>query len=220
MGIFDLVLPVCCGVCGRTGAAVCDACLEGLVRCRPPFCERCGAPGPWPVRRCADCSGRRLAFVSARAALVYEVRAQALISSWKERGRRDLAAAAARLVVEVVLRPNVGALTFVPGDRDRYLRRGHAPAAALAAELSSSWSLPCLDLLRRRPGIERQRDLPRGERHRNVAGAFAARGGAPVSACLVDDVYTTGSTVTACATALRRAGTCRVEVVCLARAVR
>ena len=42
-------------------------CLRRLVRCAPPCCERCGAPGPWPVRRCAECSGRRLAFASARA---------------------------------------------------------------------------------------------------------------------------------------------------------
>ena len=35
-----------------------------LVRCAPPWCDRCGAPGPWPVRRCAECSGRRLAFAA------------------------------------------------------------------------------------------------------------------------------------------------------------
>ena len=72
-------------------------------------------------------------------------------------------------------------------------------------------------LLRRRPGVERQRGLPRTERRRNVARAFTARGTAPARVCLVDDVYTTGSTATACATALRRAGARRVDVVCLAQ---
>ena len=190
------------------------------MRCVPPWCERCGAPGPWPVRRCAECGGRRLAFSSARGALVYDAGARAFVASWKERGRRDLAPVAAAIVVAGVPRPDADVVTYVPADRDRELRRGHAPAAALAAELASAWSIPAAALLRRRPGIDRQRDLPRAERRRNVARAFSPRGTSPASVCLVDDVYTTGSTATACATELRRAGARRVDVVCLARAVR
>lgn len=218
--MLQLILPVRCCVCGRVGEALCGGCRRCLVRCAPPLCELCGAPGPWPVRRCAECSGRRLAFASARAALVYETRARTLVSAWKERGRRDLASAAACLVSESVPRPDVDVITFVPGDRDRGLRRGHVPAASLAASLSELWALPFRQLLVRRPGVQRQRDLPRTERRRNVAHAFTATGAAPRRICLVDDIYTTGSTVTACATALRREGATHVSVVCLARAVR
>src|SRR6476619_7276845 len=131
MTVLDLVLPRRCGVCGRIGAALCDGCEARLVRCSPPWCDRCGAPGPWPVRRCAECSGRRLAFASARAALVYEDGARALVSSWKERGRRDLARAGAALIVESLAAPAAEVLTFVPADRDRGLSRGHAPAVEL-----------------------------------------------------------------------------------------
>ena len=59
-----------------------------------------------------------------------------------------------------------------------------------------------------------------GERRGNVAGAFSPSGASPPRVCLIDDVYTTGSTATACATELRRPGARRVDVVCLARAVR
>jgi predicted amidophosphoribosyltransferase len=152
--------------------------------------------------------------------LVYEDGARAFVASWKERGRRDLAAVAADLVVATVPKPPVDIVAFVPGDRDRGLARGHATAAALAADLSVAWSLPLQALLDRRPGVRRQRDLPRAERRRNVAGVFSARGTSPGRVCLIDDVYTTGSTATACATALRRAGARRVDVVCFARAVR
>jgi len=172
------------------------------------------------VRRCAECSGRRLAFASARAAVLYEQHARAFVTSWKERGRRDLSEVAAGIVVATLPRPSADALTFVPGDRDRELKRGHAPAAALARELSAAWEIPVAALLRRRHGVDRQRDLPRSERRANAARAFAASGRAPSRVCLIDDVYTTGSTATACATALRKAGARRVDVACFARAVR
>ncbi len=220
MQFLDVVLPRRCGICGRVGASVCSACLARLVRCLPPCCERCGAPGPWPVRRCAECSGRRLAFASVRAALVYEDGARAFVASWKERGRRDLTAVAAELVVATVPRPAGDVISCVPGDRDRGLARGHSPAAALASELSAAWSIPLATLLNRHGNVGRQRDLPRAERRGNVARVFSARGTSPGRVCLVDDVYTTGSTATACATALRRAGARRVDVICLARAVR
>ncbi len=220
MRVLDVLLPRRCAVCARIGSSLCDTCLPLLLACGPPWCERCGAPGPWPVKRCAECSGRRLAFATARAAVVYEAHARVFVRSWKERGRRDLTAIAAGLVTARVSRPRVDAISFVPADRDRELIRGHATAQALAGELAAAWELPLLPLLRRRPGSRRQRDLPRAERRANVTGAFSILHDPPRLVCLVDDVYTTGATVSACSTALRRAGTRQVHVACFARAVR
>src|SRR4029077_13787660 len=105
-------------------------------------CARCGAPGPWPVERCVECVGRRLAFARARAALVYDGRTRALVARWKEHGRRDLARQLAEVVIECVARPEADVVTFVPGDRERGLKRGHVPAAGLARALARSWSVP------------------------------------------------------------------------------
>jgi predicted amidophosphoribosyltransferase len=216
----DFILPQRCAVCARIGEAVCATCLAALVRIVPPWCERCGTPGPWPVRRCAECAGRRLAFAAARAALVYDVRARTLIRSWKEHGRRDVAEAAADLIVRGLSPPAAPMLTFVPADADRRLRRGHAPPAGLARELGRRWRLPVEPLLERTRPVAPQRGLGLAARRRNVAGAFAARARAPTHVCLVDDVYTTGATANVCASALRRAGARHVEVVTLARTVR
>lgn len=199
---------------------LCEACRDGLVRLSPPVCERCGSPGAWPVRRCAECSGRRLAFARARSGIVYEEQARALMRSWKEKGRRGLAVQAAELVAEVVTAPEVDALVHVPGDPERVLERGDVPPRALAAALAVLWELPAADLLRRSRSRERQRGLSLAERRRNVRGSVAATGEAPRRVCLVDDVYTSGATADACASSLRRAGARHVEVITLARAVR
>lgn len=220
MGPLGLVLPSRCAGCDVPGPALCETCLAGLVRIAPPVCERCGCPGAWPVRRCVECAGRRLAFARARGAVVYDARSRPLVSAWKERGRRDLARVFAAVVHEVIARPDAEVLTFVPGDRERGRERGHVPAARLARALGEIWGMPDRPLLVRTGGSRRQAGLPRAERRTNVRGLFDARSGAGGLVVLVDDVYTTGATASACATALRRAGASRVEVVCLARAVR
>jgi predicted amidophosphoribosyltransferase len=207
-------------VCARPGSALCKPCGDALVRLSPPVCERCGSPGAWPVRRCAECSGRRLAFARARSAIVYDERARALVRSWKEQGRRRLAAEAAALVAEVIAAPEVDVLVHVPGDPERAWERGTVAPRGLASALAALWGLPTADILHRLHSLPRQRGLGLAERRRNVRGSVVASGAAPRAVCLVDDVYTSGATADACASALRRVGARRIEVVTLARAVR
>lgn len=218
--MLGLVLPSRCAGCDVPGPALCAPCAAALIRIGPPVCERCGCPGAWPVRRCVECAGRRLAFARARGAVVYDQRARRLVSAWKERGRRDLAGPLAAIVDELVARPGADVVTYVPGDRERGRERGHMPAARLARALGERWNLPTEGLLTRTRASVRQAALPRAERRANVRGAFAVAGDVPRRVVLVDDVYTTGATVSACSGVLRRAGARRVEVVCLARAVR
>jgi ComF family protein len=218
--LLDVLLPNRCASCAETGVALCTACREGLIRLAPPLCARCGSPGAWPVRRCAECSGRRIAFACARAAILYDAPARAFVQSWKERGQRRLAREAAALVVETVAQPDVAALTYVPSHPDRALERGHRPAEALARELGRLWDLPVRPLVTRVRNVERQRGLGLRERQSNVRGAFGPARAAPSRVCLVDDVYTSGATAAAAASALRKGGARRVEVVTLARAVR
>ena len=220
--VLDLLLPQRCGVCALPGS--------GVLRGVPAGARAAGAAGlralrlagrvaraPLPrVCRAGVSASRR-----ARAAILYEPRARALVGRWKERGRRDLSRLAAELVAEVLPPPGADALTFVPGDRDRLLRRGHAPPERLAWELGRLWALP--GATASRPGAARAAAARPVVRRAATATSpepsppWRARRGRVV---LVDDVYTTGSTVSACATALRRAGAERVDVVCLARAVR
>ena len=218
--MLELLFPERCAVCSVSGRLLCASCRSSLTRLAPPVCERCGSPGPWPVRRCAECSGRRLAFASARSAIVYDARARAFVREWKERGRRRLAIEAASLVAEVIPEPEVDAVVHVPGDPERARERGDVAPRALARALAAIWTVTSEDLLRRTRSLPRQRGLALAERRRNVRRSVVAIGAAPRVVCLVDDVYTSGATADACAAALRRAGARRVEVVTLARAVR
>jgi ComF family protein len=218
--LLDLVFPRRCVICGSNGAVLCSACEGRLERLGTPCCERCGAPTAWPVERCRECAGRRIAFARARAAVAYDDSAKRLVGAWKERGQRTLAELAAEIVDGVVARPRAYTVTFVPADHDRLLRRGHNPAQRLADALGSRWQLPVVPLLRRAPGGAPQKGLTLAERRRNVRGAFAATAAVPKTIVLVDDVYTSGATVSAAATALRKSGARRVEVVTFARAVR
>jgi len=208
--VLDLLLPQRCVVCGCGGRQLCAGCREDLPRIEPPLCARCGAPTAWPVERCRECAGRRLG---------YDEAARRFVHAWKERGLRRLATEAAQLVAEQLPPPAVDALVFVPADRARRLERGHNPAERLALELAALWELPCLPLLERTRG-GRQRGSSAAERRRTVRGAFRASGTAPRHVAVVDDVYTTGATAAAAATALRAAGARRVEAIAFARALR
>jgi ComF family protein len=219
--LLDLLLPIRCVVCGVCyGEPICAGCRESLPVLEPPFCERCGAPTAWPVARCRECTGRRLAFASARAAVEYDDGVRRLVSAWKERGLRDLARQASEVMAATLPPPRASTVAFVPPERERAHKRGHHPAERLAHELGERWGLPVHALIARTRYVRRQRGLPLTDRRRNVAGAFAPAARAPTNVALVDDVYTSGATVAAAASALRKGGARRVEVLTFARVVR
>ncbi|HEV2712267.1 MAG TPA: hypothetical protein VGU26_04150 [Gaiellaceae bacterium] len=122
--------------------------------------------------------------------------------------------------MNTVERPSVAALAFIPPDGDRSVKRGHHPAERLARELARRWDIPVLDVLGRTRSPRPQRGLTLAARRRNVAGSFVATSRASGRLGLVDDVYTTGSTASAAASALRRGGAGSLEVITFARTVR
>lgn len=222
MGLLGVLAPSRCVACSLPGAPICPGCTRLLPLLRLTGCLRCGAPGPWPVARCVECAGRRLAFTRARGVLAYTGPTRVLVPRWKEHGRRDVTRRLVELTIEAIPPPRVDAVTFVPGDRERGRKRGFEPPKALANGIADRWDLPLERLLARTRSAssDRQAFLRGAERRTNVRGAFAPRAPSPPRVLLIDDVYTTGSTVSACATELRRAGARTVEVICLARAVR
>jgi predicted amidophosphoribosyltransferase len=144
----------------------------------------------------------------------------AFVHAWKERGLRHLTPLAAELVLAQLERPVADVITYIPPDRVRQLERARHPAQALAHVLAARWQIECVPLLERTRVTERQATLPLARRGGNVRNLFAPIHATPSRVALIDDVYTSGSTASAAASALRRGGATRVDVMTFARAVR
>jgi ComF family protein len=114
-----------------------------------------------------------------------------------------------------------GVLIPVPAHRRRRRKHGFNQAHLIARELGRAASMPVREGLRR-VQVPAQVGLERVARLHNARGSVQLRAGltAPPRAVLVDDVYTTGATLDACAQALRAAGTRDVAAITFARAVR
>jgi predicted amidophosphoribosyltransferase len=225
----SLVVPPLCLACREpelSGAAVCPPCRARLVALPDPRCGRCGAPVSVPASRCLECRGRALAFGSAWAPFAYEASARRLVVALKARGARPAAAFMAHAIVSRappgLLR---GTLVPVPPHPERQRREGFDQAAWLAAALGRAARLPVARPLRRTDGCAPQIGLARRERLANAPGSVRAWSASPPGPLvLVDDVYTTGATLDACAHALREvragSGVGEIAAVTFARAVR
>jgi predicted amidophosphoribosyltransferase len=222
--LLSLVVPPLCAACREpelSGAPVCPECAAGMQPIAA-CCRRCGAPLPCPVDACSECHGRDLAFERAWAPFAYTGPAREVVLALKGRGltcvTSYMAAAMSGRAPSGVLE---GTLVPAPAHPERIRLHGQNQARELADALGRVTGRPVRLALARRPGGRRQVGLERPARRANAQGIVAREDlGAGTPVVLVDDVYTTGSTLDACAAALRAAGSGPVTAVCFARTVR
>jgi ComF family protein len=155
-------------------------------------------------------------FDFARSALLFTRTLREIIHHLKYADRVSLANPLGDILRECLERePFSGDLIIpVPLHRSRERKRGFNQAELIAARLRRPVDKR---LLRRRKNTGSQTGLGRSERRRNLAGAFEVRGELKGTVIVVDDVYTTGSTMNEIARTLKRAGAERVEVLTVAR---
>jgi len=218
-GLADLVFPPRCACCDMPGSLLCPSCACQLQRIeRTASCARCGAP--LLAGRCVECAGREFAFQEARAVGVFSAPLSDLITVYKDAGERRLVPLLGELLAEVI-GPDVDGETIVPvACRPQAVRRrGFDHIALVARDAGARRGLPVCSVLRTASGAD-QRQLGRERRRMNAEGRFSIRPGAaiPSRVVLVDDVFTTGSTLDACAGVLLAAGCEHVRVAVLARA--
>ncbi|HWJ87484.1 MAG TPA: ComF family protein [Pelagibacterium sp.] len=231
--VLDRAFPPVCLVCSdavATPDGLCPQCWRQLVPISTPLCPRLGLPfatdmgeGAWSVQAIANPPP----FERGRSAVAYTDLARKLVSMMKYSDRPEIALFCGRMMAAAgheLLGPDA-VLVPVPLHRGRQLSRRYNQAAELARAIARVAKTPVsTDLIvRHRPTVQ-QVGLNAGQRARNVEGAFRADARRVAQlrekrVVLVDDVLTTGATVSAAVKVLKRAGAGHVDVLSFARVV-
>lgn len=223
------VLPLPCPLCGK-GAPFdgspnqfCPDCLSRMPMIRGKVCPTCGSEVDGIFESCSDCmNAPRPPWTRAYALFKYTDEVQECIHRFKYRGQTELARPLARLAAGVFDEntPHYDALVPVPLHWRRFLQRGYNQSALFAKELSRWTGVPARRILKRRKHTPRQAFLTRKERNLNIQGAFSifdSTAAEKRSILLVDDVMTTGATLSEAAGVLLNGGAARVDVLVIAR---
>ena len=220
----ETLWPTRCAVCDEPGEVLCEICRRNL-----PYvdwwraCPRCGAP--LGRVQCTECNEVMMAargrteppFAGCASATVFDDDSGRVVRTWKDAGERRLGDVMADVMAPVVppaWRRRCCAVVPIPATSHAVRRRGFDHGLELACAVACRLELPAVEILSRPRSLD-QRKLSGSERLANMEGRFRALPGAdaPRTVLLVDDVYTTGSTLYAATDALRAAGT--HEVYCL-----
>lgn len=236
--ILHLLFPPLCRACGEpldseVGTLLCPGCMSAASPLRPPFCDRCGYPLPGlkdtleaPTPRCSHCALSVLFFERARSAVSYESPFRELIHQFKFKGSWRVRPFLVNMYLEGFGRYFAGehfdGVVPVPLHWLRHFQREFNQAEILARALSEAWPIPLLENTVRRVRYTTPQSRLSGRwRESHLEGAFVP-GPTPVNGLnllVVDDVMTTGMTLSACAEVLRAGGAASVTAYTLARRV-
>lgn len=224
----ETLWPTRCALCDKPETLLCDSCRASL-----PYidwwraCHRCGAP--FGQVQCTECNtvmlksfqNAELPFLGAASALAYGTAAKRIVSAYKDHGERRLARVMAAIMAPYLVpewQKTADAITFAPASAQALRKRGFDHAELLAQEVARSVNLPCISVFNR-PKSHDQRTLSRTERLENLGNRIFVTPGAtpPRHLIVIDDVYTTGATLSACARALKASGTHVVFALTFAR---
>ena len=229
----DLCFPPLCLSCGTKIPSsrpplFCPSCAEKISLIRSPLCTICGQPFPSCAATddhlCGSCLKKPFAFSRARAVVVYNATMKAVVQAFKYRGMLACLPTFAELFRQNSTLSSVSDFHYiipVPLHVRRLRERGFNQALLIAQTLFPEKNAFIRhDLLERSLCTDPQTSLSGKERRKNLRGAFSVKENLSLrekNILLVDDVFTTGTTVNECARVLRRADAADVQVLTLAR---
>jgi ComF family protein len=217
----DLLLPPGCVGCQTIGFYWCDDCKTKQMPILGTLCEICGLPQK-STQVCAQCQTNPPAFDQVRSLARYDDPFRKGIIHLKYHGSAALGEVFSTYLIQMLLslQWNYDMVLPVPLSEARQKKRGYNQTAFLAYPISQYFNLPYQPyVLRRVRDTRSQVGLTGDERRENLKNAFVADEKAidQKKIVLVDDVFTTGSTLNACAQALKSAGASRVYGITLGR---
>ncbi len=225
--IQDKLFPPSCMLCGDRGVnglELCRDCYSELPR-NEHCCYRCAEPFETPstvARLCGHCLSNPPAYEETIAPFIYARTIRYLITGLKFGKQFANARLLGRLLAEKVKESAElpDCVLPVPLHRSRYRERGFNQSIEIARIVAGDLAIPLdLNSCIRRKNTEHQTRLPSKQRRKNVRNAFVVANPPPYKhVALLDDVMTTGATVSELAATLKRAGVERVAVWTCARA--
>jgi competence protein ComFC len=217
----DTFFPACCLGCRRRGVVLCPACRADLPYLSAGVCARCAARrGPRGV--CYGCRRLSPSLSVVRAGFAYEGAARAAVLTLKFKSGRYLAPLMGELMRDQLARRPLQADVVVPVPlaAGRLRQRGFNQAELLADQVAPAVRATVLPGVLQRTTRPAQQTLHAADRLQNLLGTVTCCAPADVEdlrVLLVDDVATTGATLSACAHALAEAGARRVSALVFAR---
>lgn len=212
-----MIYPVRCPFCDEPVAGmrelICGGCLSKLEFVKQPYCMKCGKQLTGQEEYCSDCSAGSHRFDGGRSLLVYKGAVKKSIYRFKYKGRKEYARAYAALVENQMqaffeqVKPD--ALVPVPLHRARRRIRGYNQSELLARHIGRRMGVPVrTKLVVRSRNTVPQKNLDLSGRQNNLKKAFKLyRNDVKLNTIIIiDDIYTTGSTMDALTVVLRRAG--------------
>jgi competence protein ComFC len=218
----DFFLPQSCLGCGIEGAVLCLSCAAKMPRVVQPYCQSCGLP--FQGKSCTDCSHKSPPFDGLRSAFRFEKLVREVIYQFKYHNIRGLAdPLAVELFHYLQKNPLPSELVIpVPLHRVRLRKRGYNQSELVATLLGHMLGLEVdTTSLKRIVNTKSQTKLERAmHRKTNMKGAFESNDSVKgKKILLIDDVLTSGATLSSCATALKKAGASSVWGLTIAREV-
>lgn len=211
--------PVCHGIAAPKGESICVKCRGRLHPIQEPRCKKCGKPlSKEEQEYCYDCARGKHCYEEGIALYPYDKVMQKSIAYFKFYNRREYARPYAeeieRYLGRKLLSWQADCLIPVPIHRAKKISRGFNQAEVLAKAVSRQTGIPIdTEILQRIKKTLPQKELNDEERRKNLQDAFQIikKGVKYKKIILVDDIYTTGSTIDACAKVLKAAG---IQKVC------
>lgn len=215
--------PICDGIVEKKGA-ICPDCRGKLSYVKEPRCKKCGRPLLEDTREfCSICSNKAFHFREGMSVFVYDGAVRKSVLAFKFKNRPEYAFFYAeelhRQADAFIRSRRVEALVPVPVHPSRKRTRGYNQAELLAKQLGGIMDLPVMkDQLMRTKKTMPQKGLGSRERLQNLSDAFKWKtqiGTAARRILLVDDIFTTGSTIEACSRTILASGAKEIYFLCI-----